>query len=317
MLAAAALRAGSTLNDRLVQWTGITDEPTRTALHVGLRAVEGLPILFLVYLVARGLRALSRRATENAAWDLQLTLLVSRLVFIGIIVLGVLAYVNFISGPLAGLLVGGVGLLGLAFGLAFQDVLKNFLSGIFLLLERPFRIGDEIKVGEFAGRVETVRLRVTVLKAADGQMIMLPNQQVYTSAIVNATGYPARQFQSAVRVPEKKVLAGLIRRAAAEVSTVEGVSSQPPPVASLVPHIEFGTSLEARYWIDYRAHNPLRIQREVNARLLHLVGDGAVLDVSELEAAVRPGAVSDATGKTRSRRTTPPSPGAARPRKRP
>lgn len=312
MIGAAALRAGSTINDRLVQWTGITDEPTRAVLYVALRAIEGLPILFLVYLVARVFRALSRRATQNAAWDLQLTLLVSRLVFVGIIVLGLLAYVNFISGALAGLLVGGVGLLGLAFGLAFQDVLKNFLSGVFLLLERPFRIGDEIRVGDLSGKVETIRLRVTVLRAGDGQMILLPNQQVYTSAIVNATGYPARQFQSSVRIPDKLARPGLVREAAARVAGVDGVSSQPPPVVALMPHIEFGTSLEARYWIDYRAHNALQVQRQVNAQLLNVVGDGAAVDLSEMGDEVRPGTASAATGKSRSRRTAPRPPGSTR-----
>ena len=59
------------------------------------------------------------------------------------------------------------------------------LSGFFLLLERPFRIGDEVRVGQWEGSVESVLMRVTVLRAADGEKIQIPNQEVYTSAIID------------------------------------------------------------------------------------------------------------------------------------
>ncbi|MHB8509996.1 MAG: mechanosensitive ion channel family protein [Candidatus Dormibacteria bacterium] len=250
-------------------------------------AVLALPILVVTVLAAHLLRRLTRRATESARWDPQLTLLVGRLVYIGIVVTGVLLYIRAISATIAALLVTGVGLLGLAFGLAFQDVLKNFLSGIFLLLERPFRIGDDITIGVYSGRVETIRLRVTVLKSADGQMVLLPNQQVYTSAIVNATGYATRQFMSVLRLPGGRGLEAVLGKARTVLAGVDGVEADPPPTVAAVPNLEFGATLEARYWVDHRTHSPVAVQREVNAQLLHLVGAGKLLTAGPADDQVK------------------------------
>src|SRR5712692_8613552 len=87
--------------------------------------LEGLAILVVAILLARVLRSLVRRAMQRARVDQQVTLLARWL--------GSPAYVF-----------GSFGILALAFSLAFQDILKNFIAGVFLLLERPFKIGDEI-----------------------------------------------------------------------------------------------------------------------------------------------------------------------------
>ena len=261
----------------------LADQLTQLAVTPPGRALIAIIVGALTLIVAHGARSLSRRASANASWDQQLVLLVGRLAYIGVLILGVLGILELLVSPVVPALLGAVGLLGLAFGLAFQDVLKNFLSGVFLLLERPFRIGDEIRVGDFSGRVETVRLRVTVLKTADSRMVLLPNQQVYTSAIVNETGYPMRQYLGAVRIDERRSLQGLLEEARTEVLRVHGIAADPPPAISLVPHLEFGPILEARYWIDYRNEDARLIQREVNAHLLALAAGGAMLNASELD----------------------------------
>jgi small conductance mechanosensitive channel len=272
------LQNTSGLNELILRQVGLTDPGTIAVADLMLRLVEATLVLVATYFIARSLRVISRHWTENARWDLQLTLLVSRLVFLGAVILGVVAAISVISAGLAGVLLGAVGLLGLAFGLAFQDVLKNFLSGIFLLLERPFRIGDEIAVGEHAGKVETILLRVTVLKTGDGRKVLLPNQTVYNSAIVNVTGYPMRQFVSSVRLPEKADLDEVLGEAVEEVTKVAGVAQEPPPQVSLVPHLDVGTALEVRYWVKYREDDPAVVQREVNSRLLRVAGRGAKLE---------------------------------------
>ncbi|MDQ6748022.1 MAG: mechanosensitive ion channel family protein, partial [Candidatus Dormibacteraeota bacterium] len=131
---------------------------------VGITLVFGALVIAVTMVVARLARHLSRSASRNARWDVQLVLLVGRAVYIGVLVLGFLAFVKVVAPQWLGPVLGFVGLLGLAFGLAFQDILKNWISGVFLLLERPFRIGDEITVNNFTGIVETVRLRVTDLR---------------------------------------------------------------------------------------------------------------------------------------------------------
>ncbi len=204
---------------------------------VGLTVAEGLLVLLLTYLLAR------------------------------------LALAPQYVAPV----LGAVGLFGLAFGLAFQDVLKNWISGFFLLLERPFNLGDWIIVGTWSGRVETIRLRVTEMRAVDGEKIMVPNQQVYTSAIINRSSYASRRFVSVARIPEGADPRGLLTRALAEVTKVRGIASDPTPRVALVPKPDGPPTLEASFWINYREFDIDRVKGEVDARIAH-VALGRLLD---------------------------------------
>ncbi len=118
--------------------------------------------------------------------------LVSRLVFALLLAIGFVYALNFVGvsiGPLLGLL----GLLGLAFALAFQEVLGNFIAGIMLSLQRPFRIGDEIRTAGYDGTVEEVSLRSTTIRTFDGVQVFVPNSTVWEEPIENHTTLGARR----------------------------------------------------------------------------------------------------------------------------
>ncbi|MFN2463398.1 MAG: mechanosensitive ion channel family protein [Candidatus Dormibacteria bacterium] len=234
----------------------------------GLTLVEVGLIILLTMLGARFARHLSRSASRNALWDAQLVLLVGRLVYIAVVVLGFLALLEVLAPGLFTPVIGAVGLLGLAFGLAFQDILKNWISGFFLLLERPFRIGDEITVNGQTGFVETVLLRVTVLRTSDGRRVLVPNQQVFTSTIIDSSTYPSRQYTALTGLPPERPMAAAMREAAEAVKGVAGVASTPEPEVSLVPSLEFGAALEVRFWVDVTEQPARPVQRRVNAALM-------------------------------------------------
>jgi small conductance mechanosensitive channel len=107
-------------------------------------------------------------------------LLVTWLVVTALVVLGILG-VN----P-AGL-VAVLGAVTLAFSLALQDILKNFFSGVYLLLERPFRVGDTIRVKEQTGVVENIGVRTTQLRTVDNVQILVPNATVFSEVVANQT----------------------------------------------------------------------------------------------------------------------------------
>ncbi|HEV1996989.1 MAG TPA: mechanosensitive ion channel domain-containing protein [Candidatus Dormibacteraeota bacterium] len=253
-------------NEQLLGALGLKNgEASYAWLNVGLTLLEGIIVIVATVLVARVARSISRGASRNALWDVQLVLLVGRLVYIAVLVLGFLALLFVVAPQLLAPVIGAVGLLGLAFGLAFQDILKNWISGFFLLLERPFRIGDEITVGGFSGSVETIRLRVTALRTLDAQRILVPNQMVYTSAIVDASSYPVRQFTTLAGVTTDRPLKDLLQEAEAAVGKVEGVATEPPPEISLVPNVEHGAAIEVRYWVETEKFKVRGVIRELNA----------------------------------------------------
>jgi small conductance mechanosensitive channel len=84
-------------------------------------------------------------------------------------------------------LVAVAGAVGLAFGLAVQDILKNFFSGVYLLLERPFRVGDTIKVKDQQGIVENIGVRTTMLRTAENVQVLVPNAIVFAEVVTNHT----------------------------------------------------------------------------------------------------------------------------------
>jgi moderate conductance mechanosensitive channel len=75
-------------------------------------------------------------------------------------------------------ILAGLGIGGLALGLAAQTVVKDYISGIFILLEDQFRVGERIEAAGKSGIVEDFNLRRTVLKADDGSLIYVPNSQI-------------------------------------------------------------------------------------------------------------------------------------------
>ncbi|GAC1331841.1 MAG: hypothetical protein NVSMB17_10240 [Candidatus Dormibacteria bacterium] len=256
------------LNEQLLGALGIK---AGTAAYgwvgLGLTLVEALVIVSLTILGARFARHLSRSASRNALWDAQLVLLVGRLVYIGVLVLGFLALLEVLAPHLFTPVVGAVGLLGLAFGLAFQDILKNWISGFFLLLERPFRIGDEITVNGLTGNVETVLLRVTVLRTSDARRVLVPNQQVYTSTIIDSSSYPTRQYTVVAALPGDRDLKAALDEANTAVVAVDGVLADPPCEVTVVPTIEHGNTIEARFWVGSGEVSARSVQRDVGAAL--------------------------------------------------
>ena len=75
----------------------------------------------------------------------------------------------------------------LAFSLAVQDILKNFFAGVYLLLERPFRVGDTIQIKDQKGVVETIGIRTTTLRTEDNVYVMIPNAVMFAEIVANRT----------------------------------------------------------------------------------------------------------------------------------
>ncbi len=97
-------------------------------------------------------------------------------------------------------MVAGLGLTGFALGFALKDALSNLLAGIFLLIYRPFKRGDQITVADFSGIVISIDLRYTTLQGKE-QKILIPNSVLFTNAIVlNETGKQRIQPMSATKL---------------------------------------------------------------------------------------------------------------------
>src|SRR5437763_16409510 len=237
--------------------------------HVAM-IVYGLLILAASLLVARVMRGLARRQFRRTRVDLQVSVLATRLITVTVILIGIIfAFTVWFGNP--ALVFGGFGVFALAFGLAFQDILKNFIAGIFLLLERPFRIGDEITVDNHTGVVENIEMRTTTLRTSDGEEVLTPNSLVYTGTIINRTRYPTRLFTLTAKVPSDVAVDGVVARLREQLKTRPEIAKDPAPYVGLQPNVDGGLTLEVRYWLDYRRHDPLAVPAAVGQQIYQAI----------------------------------------------
>jgi small-conductance mechanosensitive channel len=231
--------------------------------------LDGIVIFLIVLIAGRVLRRVLVAAAERRA-DPQVHALTRNLMTI----------FTWVFAAAGGLVAGGVDVLwvltfgsifSLAIGLAFQDLLRNILAGIFILLEKPFRIGDHVAIGDCEGVVQTIALRTTALRTGDGRLAVMPNLTVFTSVILNSTAYAQRRYSITLPVEPGTDLPRLIEAARGALAAAPGVASDPPP--SVQPRVEpDGRSVvAASFWIDYRAHDP----DAVSGELLSLIWGGS------------------------------------------
>jgi small-conductance mechanosensitive channel len=146
--------------------------------------LTGFILLFIFWLLAAvGTRIISFAAPRVKA-DTHAVILLSRVYYYTILIFGFVIAISS-TGLNVGGLVAGLGLTGFALGFALKDVLANLLSGMMLLLYRPFNIGDNITMDKYTGKIETIRMRDTVLRDEDGRLIIIPNSKLITEVVVN------------------------------------------------------------------------------------------------------------------------------------
>jgi len=124
---------------------------------------------------------------------------VEKITYYGIIIIAVISSLTQFGINLSGLLVAG-GFAGLIIGFASQSVVSNFVSGLFLIFERPVKIGDPVNVGDVTGIVEDINILSTVVRTFDGIYVRIPNEKVFTSNIVNYVANTARRFEYVVGI---------------------------------------------------------------------------------------------------------------------
>ncbi len=165
---------------------------TEAILSIIPRAIAALAVIMVFWGFARGVRAILRRLFTRTVDDITIESLIKQLSYYAIIALGFFVAVDALGFD-PSTVAAGLGLTGIVLGFALKDILSNFVSGLLLLTLRPFKIGDQIVVGDLEGSVERIELRATRLRAYDGRVMLVPNAEVFTSSIVNNTADPVRR----------------------------------------------------------------------------------------------------------------------------
>ena len=165
-----------------------------------LRILPNLVIAALVlmgfFFAARFVRKGIRRATDGRRAE-HLGVVLGRLAQAALVFVGLMVAASIVVPGIGGAeLVQLLGVGGVAIGFAFRDILQNFVAGILILLNQPFRIGDQIVFKDFEGTVENIETRATVVRTYDGTRVLIPNGELFTNAMRINTAYGARRASS-------------------------------------------------------------------------------------------------------------------------
>ncbi|WP_044198480.1 mechanosensitive ion channel family protein [Dyadobacter tibetensis] len=167
--------------------------------------------------------------------------------FIGITLFTVLSILKLDKAVTS--ILAGAGIVGLALAFAFQDIAANFISGIFISFRRPFHIGNIVKIGGYMGKVEEVNLRDTIVLTFQGQMVIIPNKEVFQNPIENYSLLGKRRMDLSIGVSYGEDLRRVMEITLDAVKNIEGLVT---PQDTSMFYQEFGDSsinFTLRLWV--------------------------------------------------------------------
>lgn len=256
------------------------NDPLRIAVAVG--------IVVVAYVASRVIRRileprLTRRQTPSFGR------VVSRLIGWAIVAVAVMFAVTLAAPSIKPVdFIAGLGIFSIALGFAFQDILSNLLAGLLLIIRQPFQQGDQIEVNGFTGTVEGITIRETTMKTFDGQRVIVPNADVYQSAIQVRTAFDRRRTSLEIGVGYEDDL-GIAEDAILEACAgVDGVLDDPEPQAYLVGLGDNAVLFDLRYWTDPHQADVRRIEHHVFRAVKERLDDEGIdmpFPVRTLEAA--------------------------------
>ncbi len=227
-------------------------------------AARAAVVAFLFYLAWIILQKLLSNVLGRYSLDQSILQLLRNVVSVVLVAFGVAAVLSQVGVDIVAA-VGALGIAGIAVGFAAQDTLSNFISGITLLVERPFRIGDWVEINGQVGKVKEITLRNTLLVTRDNIVTSIPNANVGTSDIINfSAGGPLR-----INVPIGIAYKESTKHAREVIMPIlnadERVMRLPAPSVRLVELGDSSVNLMMVYWIE---PSNIAIEPKISADIL-------------------------------------------------
>jgi small conductance mechanosensitive channel len=219
----------------------------------GVQLIPALLATIVIVLITRyslkPIRRVTRALAEKLTDNLSLQLLALQVVTVGVWIAGILAAAIVLFPGLAlGDIIALLGLSSVAIGFAFQDIFKNFLAGILLLVDQPFQVNDQIVVNDYEGTVRNIAIRATEVETYRGEMIVIPNSILFTNSVQVMTHNPTRRTDLAIGLDYNTPLEPAREVLQRAIEAVDGVLAAPTPEVDIVSFGDSAIDFVVRYW---------------------------------------------------------------------
>jgi len=145
-------------------------------------------------------------------------------------------------------ILAALGGMALAVGLALQGTLSNVASGVMILVQKPFKVGEAINAGSVTGTVQQIGLFTTELKQFDGLFVMVPNSELWNQAIVNYNRHPTRRLELVVGIAYGDSMARAREELLKLALTDDRVLDDPEPVTFVSSLDDSSVGIGMRVW---------------------------------------------------------------------
>jgi small conductance mechanosensitive channel len=239
--------------------------PQVTAIGV---KVAGAIVLWIVgrFVLKLALKAVSASLSRSkldptlAQWVIAITSLMGNF----LLAIAVLSVFGVETTSFAALLAAA----GLAIGAAWSGLLSNFAAGVFLILFKPFKVGDEVKVADVAGRVRDIGVFATTLITGENVATTIGNSAISTAIIANYSQTDYREVEILAQLPHSANIGDIQARVEARLASLEDVRTEPAPCVAVHEINEHGPKLVVKLACRSQDIDALRYQ--INATILDL-----------------------------------------------
>jgi small-conductance mechanosensitive channel len=218
-----------------------------TLVDYAIRTLWAAVVVVIAIVLARAVRTVTMRRLTRHLAQANATVLLGNLAQLGVILVGVLVVLAIYTQGAFGWILTSFSVVGIVIGLSLQDILRNFFAGVWVLVERPFRIGDSIDVSGYTGLVEEISFRTTQLRTADGRQVIIPNGDFMTKPVVNLTRFPLRRGVVFLTLDAASELSSDAVKEA--IASVTAIARDPAPTVEL----RRVTNGKARYQVTFWA----------------------------------------------------------------
>ena len=209
--------------------------------------VAGLFLVFF-WLIYRGLRKVITGALTTAGVDQSIRDMLAHLLKWAIMGFGAVIACNQIGVQIAALLTG-VSIIGLAVGFAAKETIENFIAGIVIFWDKPFKIGDHVEIEGTSGRIQRVTFRSTRILDGAGKMVVFPNTQMLSKKLMNNSAHPLTAVKVVVGIAYQESIDDARRVLLGMFKGDERVCREPEPAVGVQECTPASVQLALSFWV--------------------------------------------------------------------
>ncbi|CEK09718.1 mechanosensitive ion channel family protein [Legionella hackeliae] len=213
-----------------------------------LNITYALSIFFIGYLVAKRIAVITER-TLGKRFSRHHTLLASRFTFYLVFTIFFVTSLQHLGFKLS-VLLGAAGIFTVAVSFASQTAISNLVSGIFLLFEQPFKVGDTVEIKGINGIVDSIDLLSTKLKTPDNKLVRIPNEAMIKSEITNLSYFSTRRIDLIIAVAYDCDIAHVKTKLLTIADNCDKVLKDPLPNVTIDNFANSAVELKFMVWVN-------------------------------------------------------------------